>query len=88
MARGWLGGKATYPSNINSLSIVAEDHNHVIVVAVATVVAVEATITVAQADTKVVSLSGGYGHGQSIEERAATLIQSYYKGYLATFNPN
>ncbi|PHT65694.1 hypothetical protein T459_30119 [Capsicum annuum] len=55
---------------------------------VATVVAVEATITVAQADTKVVSLSGGYGHGQSIEERAATLIQSYYKGYLATFNPN
>ncbi|PHU00744.1 hypothetical protein BC332_30531 [Capsicum chinense] len=60
----------------------AEDHNHVIVVAVATVVAIEATIAVAQADTKVVRLSGGYGHGQSIEERAVTLIRSYYKGYL------
>ncbi|CAN4085709.1 unnamed protein product [Withania somnifera] len=67
-------------SNVDSLSNVAEDRNHAIAVAAATAAAADAA---AQAAAKVVRLAGGYGCGQSTEERAATLIQSYYRGYLA-----
>ncbi|XVE58361.1 hypothetical protein DITRI_Ditri04bG0163700 [Diplodiscus trichospermus] len=58
-----------------------EDRNHAIAVAVATAAAAEAAVAAAQAAAKVVRLAG-YGR-HSKEERAATLIQSYYKGYLA-----
>ncbi|KAF3432810.1 hypothetical protein FNV43_RR23912 [Rhamnella rubrinervis] len=59
----------------------AEDRNHAIAVAVATAAAAEAAVAAAQAAAKVVRLAG-YGR-HSREERAATLIQSYYRGYLA-----
>ncbi|XP_041009802.1 protein IQ-DOMAIN 1 isoform X2 [Juglans microcarpa x Juglans regia] len=59
----------------------AEDRNHAIAVAVATAAAAEAAVAAAQAAAKVVRLAG-YGR-HSKEERAATLIQSYYRGYLA-----
>ncbi|GMJ00527.1 IQ-domain 21 [Hibiscus trionum] len=58
-----------------------EDRNHDIAVAMATAAAAEAAVAAAQAAAKVVRLAG-YGR-QSKEERAATLIQSYYRGYLA-----
>ncbi|KAK4759060.1 hypothetical protein SAY87_020361 [Trapa incisa] len=58
-----------------------EDRNHAIAVAVATAAAAEAAVAAAQAAAKVVRLAG-YGH-HSREDRAATLIQSYYRGYLA-----
>lgn len=58
----------------------AEDRNHAIAVAVATAAAAEAAVAAAQAAAKVVRLAG-YGR-HSREERAATLIQSYYRGYL------
>ncbi|CAN4089554.1 unnamed protein product [Withania somnifera] len=70
-------------SNVDSSSTVAEDHNHAIAVAAATAAAAEAAVAAAQAAAKVIRLAGGYGRGQSTEERAATLIQSYYRGYLA-----
>ncbi|GMY07540.1 protein IQ-DOMAIN 21 [Fagus crenata] len=57
------------------------DRNHAIAVAVATAAATEAAVAAAQAAAKVVRLAG-YGR-HSKEERAATLIQSYYRGYLA-----
>nr|XP_033508470.1 protein IQ-DOMAIN 1 isoform X2 [Nicotiana tomentosiformis] len=69
-------------SNIDSSSTVAEDHNHAVAVAVATAAAAEAAVAAAQAAAKVVRLAGGYGR-ETTEERAATLIQSYYRGYLA-----
>ncbi|KAG6745555.1 hypothetical protein POTOM_050051 [Populus tomentosa] len=59
----------------NASSPVTEDRNHVIAVAVATAAAA------AQAAANVVRLAG-YGR-YSKEERAAILIQSYYRGYLA-----
>lgn len=62
-------------------SPVGEDPNHAMAVAVATAAAAEAAVAAAQAAAKVVRLAG-YGR-QSKEERAATLIQSYYRGYLA-----
>ncbi|KAL8537989.1 hypothetical protein ACS0TY_000077 [Phlomoides rotata] len=58
-----------------------EDSNHAMAVAVATAAAAEAAVAAAQAAAKVVRLAG-YGR-QSKEERAAILIQSYYRGYLA-----
>jgi len=58
----------------NASSPVTEDRNHVIAVAVATAAAA------AQAAANVVRLAG-YGR-YSKEERAAILIQSYYRGYL------
>lgn len=61
-------------------SPVTEDRNHAIAVAVATAAAAEAAVAAAQAAAKVVRLAG-YGR-HSKEERAATLIQSYYRGYL------
>lgn len=63
-------------------SSVAEDPNHAIAVAVATAAAAEAAVAAAQAAAKVVRLAA-YGR-QSKEDRAATLIQSHYRGYLVT----
>ncbi|KAE8077697.1 hypothetical protein FH972_016234 [Carpinus fangiana] len=60
---------------------VTEDRSHAIAVAVATAAAAEAAVAAAQAAAKVVRLAG-YGR-HSREERAATLIQSHYRGYLA-----
>ena len=57
-----------------------QDRNHAIAVAVATAAAAEAAVAAAQAAAKVVRFAG-YGR-HSKEERAATLIQSYYRGYL------
>lgn len=57
-----------------------EDRNHAIAVAVATAAAAEAAVAAAQAAAKVVRLAG-YGR-HSKEDWAATLIQSYYRGYL------
>lgn len=68
-------------SDGDQLSQVGEDRNHAIAVAVATAAAAEAAVAAAQAAAKVVRLAG-YGR-QSKEERAAILIQSYYRGYLA-----
>ncbi|KAA8540049.1 hypothetical protein F0562_026741 [Nyssa sinensis] len=65
----------------NASTPVTEDRNHAIAVAVATAAAAEAAVAAAQAAAKVVRLAG-YGR-HSREERAATLIQSYYRGYLA-----
>ncbi|GFS32248.1 hypothetical protein Acr_00g0021580 [Actinidia rufa] len=62
-------------------SPVTEDRSHAIAVAAATAAAAEAAVVAAQAAAKVVRLAGY--RRQSKEERAATLIQSYYRGYLA-----
>ncbi|KAK2453124.1 protein IQ-DOMAIN [Trifolium repens] len=58
-----------------------DDRNHAIAVAEATAAAAEAAVVAAQAAARVVRLAG-YGR-QSKEERAATFIQSHYRGYLA-----
>ncbi|KAJ9558249.1 hypothetical protein OSB04_012863 [Centaurea solstitialis] len=68
-------------SDGDRLSQAGEDRNHAIAVAVATAAAAEAAVAAAQAAAKVVRLAG-YGR-HSKEERAAILIQSYYRGYLA-----
>lgn len=68
-------------SDGDRLSQVGDDRNHAIAVAVATAAAAEAAVAAAQAAAKVVRLAG-YGR-QSKEERAAILVQSYYRGYLA-----
>ncbi|CAL1404490.1 unnamed protein product [Linum trigynum] len=60
---------------------VSGDRNHAIAVAAATAAAAEAAVAAAQAAAKVVRLAG-YGR-QSRDDRAATLIQSHYRGYLA-----
>ncbi|KAK9927557.1 hypothetical protein M0R45_024738 [Rubus argutus] len=59
-----------------------EDRDHAIAVAMATAAAADAAVLAAQAAAKVVRLAG-YGRQYSMEERAATLIQSHYRGYLA-----
>ncbi|MED6206287.1 hypothetical protein PIB30_025169 [Stylosanthes scabra] len=71
----------TIEDSATSSSPVAEDRNHAITVAAATAAAAEAAVVAAQAAARVVRLAG-YGR-HSKEERAATLIQSYYRGYLA-----
>ncbi|KAK9058039.1 hypothetical protein SSX86_022879 [Deinandra increscens subsp. villosa] len=58
-----------------------DDRNHAIAVAVATAAAAEAAVAAAQAAAKVVRLAGYNRHSK--EERAAILIQSYYRGYLS-----
>ncbi|CAH1440742.1 unnamed protein product [Lactuca virosa] len=68
-------------SDGDRLSQAGDDRDHAIAVAVATAAAAEAAVAAAQAAAKVVRLAG-YGR-QSKEERAAILIQSYYRGYLA-----
>ncbi|KAK7384913.1 hypothetical protein VNO78_30616 [Psophocarpus tetragonolobus] len=60
---------------------VSKERSHAIAVAAATAAAAEAAVAAAQAAAKVVKLAG-YGR-HSKEEKAATLIQSYYRGYLA-----
>lgn len=77
---------ASSPDATNENSItstpVTEDRNHAIAVAAATAAAAEAAVAAAQAAARVVRLAG-YGYGRhSKEERAAILIQSYYRGYL------
>jgi len=64
-----------------STPVTNEDRSHAIAVAAATAAAAEAAVVAAQAAARVVRLAGSYGR-QSKEERAATLIQSYYRGYL------
>lgn len=64
-----------------STTPVTEDRDHAIAVAAATAEAAEAAVVAAQAAARVVRLAG-YGR-HSKEERAAALIQSYYRGYLA-----
>lgn len=64
---------------------VTEDRNHAIAFAAATAAAAEAAVVAAQAAARVVRLAG-YGR-QSKEERAAILIQSYYRGYLVSTPP-
>ncbi|XP_055830456.1 protein IQ-DOMAIN 21-like [Solanum dulcamara] len=69
-------------SNEESSSPFTEDRNHDIHIIVATAAAAEVVTTAATcAAPKVVRLDG-YS-SQSKEQRAATLIQSYYRGYLA-----
>ncbi|XP_028790968.1 protein IQ-DOMAIN 1 [Neltuma alba] len=70
-------------TNENSIAStpVAEDRNHAMAVAAATAAAAEAAVAAAQAAARVVRLAG-YGR-HTKEERAATLIQSFYRGYLA-----
>ena len=68
----------------NESSPVTEDRSHAIAVAAATAAAAEAAVVAAQAAAKVVRLAG-YGR-QSKQERAATLIQSYYRGYLVNIS--
>lgn len=58
-----------------------EDREHAMAVAEATAAAAEAAVAAAQAAAKVVRLAG-YGR-QSREEKAAVVIQSTYRGYLA-----
>ncbi|XP_061364432.1 protein IQ-DOMAIN 21-like isoform X2 [Gastrolobium bilobum] len=65
----------------NTSTPVTEDRNHAIAVAEATAAAAEAAVVAAQAAARVVRLAGYGRHPR--EERAATLIQSYYRGYLA-----
>ncbi|KAD3337763.1 hypothetical protein R6Q59_027429 [Mikania micrantha] len=68
-------------SDGDQLSQVGDDRNHAIAVAVATAAAAEAAVAAAQAAAKVVRLAGYNRYSK--EERAAILIQSYYRGYLA-----
>ncbi|KAA0042547.1 protein IQ-DOMAIN 1-like [Cucumis melo var. makuwa] len=56
--------------------------NHAVAVAAATAAAAEAAVVAAQAAAKVVRLAG-YSSLYSKEERAATIIQSWYRGHLA-----
>lgn len=75
---------ADYEST-TSTPLTAEDRNHAIVVAAATAAAAEAAVAAAQAAAKVVRLAG-YGRQFSKEERAATVIQSYYRGHLVMYS--
>lgn len=69
----------TYEGSATSTPV-TEDRTHAIAFAAATAAAAEAAVAAAQAAARVVRLAG-YGR-QSTEERAAILIQSYYRGYL------
>ncbi|OVA14713.1 IQ motif [Macleaya cordata] len=64
--------------------LVTEEEGHRRHAIAVAVIAAEAAVAAAHAATKVVRPSGGYQrHYYSKEERAATFIQSYYRGYLA-----
>ena len=71
----------TNEGSVTSSTPVTEDTNPAVAFAAATAAAAEAAVAAAQAAARVVRLAG-YGR-QSKEERAAILIQSYYRGYLA-----
>lgn len=60
-----------------------EEHEHAMAVAAATAAAAEAAAAAAQAAAKVVRLAG-YGR-MSRADKAAVVIQSYYRGYLVLF---
>ncbi|KAE9604017.1 putative IQ motif, EF-hand binding protein [Lupinus albus] len=60
---------------------VTEDRHHAIAFAEATAAAAEAAVAAAQAAARVVRMAG-YGR-HTKQERAATVIQSYNRGYLA-----
>lgn len=62
-----------------------EDREHAIAVAMATAAAADAAVVAAQAAAKVVRLAGYGRQYYSVEERAATLIQSFYRGYLVIY---
>lgn len=66
--------------DITNEGSVTSTPSHAIAFAAATAAAAEAAVAAAQAAARVVRLAG-YGR-QSTEERAAILIQSYYRGYL------
>lgn len=71
----------TNEGSTTSTPVVIEDHRtHAVDVAAATAAAAEAAVAAAQAAARVVRMAG-YKR-QSEEERAATLIQSFYRGYL------
>lgn len=71
----------TNEESTTSTPLISEERNHAIAVAEATAAAAEAAVIAAQAAARVVRLAG-YGR-HSKEERAATFIQSHYRGYLA-----
>ncbi|KAK7293888.1 hypothetical protein RJT34_16765 [Clitoria ternatea] len=78
----------SFPDNVTNdesttSTPVTEERHHAIAVAAATAAAAEAAVVAAQAAAKVVRLAGYGLHSNSKEERAATFIQSYYRGYLA-----
>ncbi|XP_019437359.1 PREDICTED: protein IQ-DOMAIN 1-like isoform X2 [Lupinus angustifolius] len=60
---------------------VTEDNHHAVAFAEATAAAAEAAVAAAQAAARVVRMAGYERHTK--EERAASVIQSYYRGYLA-----
>ncbi|KAF1865015.1 hypothetical protein Lal_00004388 [Lupinus albus] len=60
---------------------VTEDNHHAVAFAEATAAAAEAAVAAAKAAARVVRMAGYERHTK--EERAATIIQSYYRGYLA-----
>lgn len=70
----------TNEESTTSTPLISEERNHAIAVAEATAAAAEAAVIAAQAAARVVRLAG-YGR-HSKEERAATFIQSHYRGYL------
>ncbi|XP_058100484.1 protein IQ-DOMAIN 21-like isoform X2 [Magnolia sinica] len=59
----------------------SDDQGHAMAVAMATAAAAEAAVVAAQAAARVVRLAGY--RRQPDEERAATIIQAFYRGYLA-----
>ncbi|KGN57664.1 protein IQ-DOMAIN 1 isoform X2 [Cucumis sativus] len=76
-----ISTEITNDESVQSTPKIIEGRDHAIVVAAATAAAAEAAVAAAEAAAKVVRLAG-YGW-QSREDRAATLIQAYYRGYLA-----
>lgn len=75
-----ISTEITNDESVQSTPKIIEGRDHAIVVAAATAAAAEAAVAAAEAAAKVVRLAG-YGW-QSREDRAATLIQAYYRGYL------
>ncbi|KAH7657915.1 P-loop containing nucleoside triphosphate hydrolase protein [Dioscorea alata] len=60
-----------------------EERERARVVAEATAAAAQAAVVAARAAERVVRLAGGYGRVSREEDKAAVLIQSCYRGYLA-----
>ncbi|KAL5998915.1 hypothetical protein ACLOJK_009863 [Asimina triloba] len=79
--------EATSPDLTNDDSAAAhsstsDDQSHAMAVAMATAAAAEAAVAAARAAKKVVKLAGCRRQSWD-ENRAATIIQSFYRGYLA-----
>lgn len=62
-----------------------EERERARVVAEATAAAAQAAVVAARAAERVVRLAGGYGRVSRVEDKAAVLIQSCYRGYLVIF---